>query len=290
MHSPVYTARYMSLADKLRKPAIMGIVNVTPDSFSDGGEFFDVDSAVSHAQRLGEEGADIIDIGGESTRPGAEPVSIQEELRRTVPVIERVAELVEVPISIDTYKLEVAAGAVEAGASFVNDVSAFRLSPELAGFVADRELDVCLLHMQGLPRTMQDRPHYEDVVSEVKSFLAERLEYAVSEGVAEERVVLDPGIGFGKTVEHNVEILMRLEELLDLGRPIMVGTSRKSFLGVLTGRVEGERVAATVASNVWAYMKGAWAFRVHDVAATRDALAVAEAVAGTSRIEREVPS
>ncbi len=268
----------MRLADKVnhltRKPTILGILNVTPDSFSDGGRFFDTEAAVGHALELAEEGADAIDIGGESTRPGAEPVSVQTEIQRTVPVIEKVTSLIELPVSIDTYRLEVAEAAVKAGASMVNDISAFRVSPELAGFCAEHDLDVCLVHMQGEPRTMQDDPKYADVVDDVKSFLHERLQFAVSHGIDEGRVLLDPGIGFGKTVEHNMEILRRLGELTELGRPILIGTSRKSFLERITGREVGDRLSATIASNVFAYLKGATVFRVHDVSANHDALAV----------------
>ena len=275
----------MRLADKVnhveKKPAIVGILNVTPDSFSDGGRFLDTETAVAHALEMADEGADVIDIGGESTRPGAEPVSAQVEMQRTVPVIEKVTSLIEAPVSIDTYRLEVAEVAVRAGASMVNDISAFRVSPELAGFCAEHDLDVCLVHMQGEPRTMQEDPKYEDVVDDVKSFLSERMNFAVSQGIDERRVLLDPGIGFGKTLEHNMEILERLEELTELGRPILIGTSRKRFLGRITGREVGNRVAATVASNVIAYSRGASVFRVHDVAANRDALDVARAILPT---------
>ncbi len=216
---------------------LMGIVNVTPDSFSDGGRFTEVDAAVEHGRRLVAEGAAIVDVGGESTRPGAEPVSAEEELRRVLPVIEglRAAET-GAQISIDTSKAAVAKVALAAGASLVNDVSAFRSDPEMAGLVADGDADCCLMHMLGEPRTMQRDPQYEDVVDEVRSFLEERLAFAVGEGVSEARVLLDPGIGFGKTVEHNLELLDRLDELLGIGRPIAIGTSRKSFLAHVAAR------------------------------------------------------
>jgi dihydropteroate synthase len=257
----------------------MGVVNVTPDSFSDGGLFLDADAAVSHALRLADEGAAILDVGGESTRPGAEGVSSEEELRRVLPVIERVAAArTGAQLSIDTSKLEVAAAAVAAGATLVNDVTAFRAAPELAGLVADRGLDCCLMHMLGEPRTMQDDPRYDDVVSDVKAFLEERLAFAVREGVPEERVLLDPGIGFGKTAEHNLELLRRLDELVALGRPVVIGTSRKSFLGRLTGgRGVDERLPGTIATNVLALERGASIFRVHEVAPVLDALTVAAA-------------
>jgi dihydropteroate synthase len=255
---------------------IMGVVNVTPDSFSDGGAFEDPAAAIAHARRLASEGAGILDVGGESTRPGADPVPAEEELRRVVPVIEGLADA-DARISIDTMKLRVAEAAVDAGAGYVNDVTAFRHDPELASFVADRGLDCCLMHMLGEPRTMQRDPHYDDVVSDVKAFLSERMAFAVAAGVPEERIQLDPGIGFGKTLEHNLELLRRLEELTDLGRPLVIGTSRKSFLGRLTGRDVTERVHGTTATCVLALERGATVFRVHDVAAVADALAVAAA-------------
>jgi dihydropteroate synthase len=261
-----------------RPYVIMGVVNVTPDSFSDGGAFEDEVSAIAHARRLVSEGASIVDVGGESTRPGAEPVTAAQELERVIPVVEGVAGLgLPVQISIDTMKLAVAEAAIDAGASYVNDVTAFRHEPELAALVADRGVDCCLMHMLGEPRTMQQDPRYDDVVDDVKAFLEERLAAAVRAGVREERIQLDPGIGFGKTLEHNLGLLRRLDELTSLGRPLVIGTSRKSFLGRLTGRDVTERVYATVATSVIAFERGARVFRVHDVAATADALAVAAA-------------
>ncbi len=257
---------------------VMGIVNVTPDSFSDGGQWLDPGQAVRHGRELEAEGAALLDIGGESTRPGAEPVSEEEELRRVMPVIEGlVAAGTGAQLSIDTAKAPVAAAALGAGATFVNDVTALRGDPAIAGLAADHGADVCLMHMLGEPRTMQDNPRYGDVVSEVKGFLEERMAFAVGEGIAEERILLDPGIGFGKTLAHNLELLRRLHELAALGRPLVVGASRKSFLGRLTGRLVGDRVAATVAVNVLAFERGGRVFRVHDVAATHDALQVAAA-------------
>ena len=256
----------------------MGVVNVTPDSFSDGGAFDDDVAAIAHARRLVSEGAAIVDVGGESTRPGAAPVPAAEELARVMPVVEGIAGLgLAAQISIDTMKLEVAEAAIDAGASYVNDVTAFRHEPELAGLVADRGVDCCLMHMLGEPRTMQDDPRYDDVVADVKAFLEERMAFAVKAGVREEQIQLDPGIGFGKTLEHNLELLRRLDELAAIGRPIVIGTSRKSFLGRLTGRDVTERAYATAATSVIAFERGARVFRVHDVAATRDALAVAAA-------------
>jgi dihydropteroate synthase len=260
---------------------IMGIVNVTPDSFSDGGVFDDDIAAIAHGRRLIAEGAEIIDVGGESTRPGAAPVPPEAELDRVIPVIEGIAGLnLPVQISIDTMKLHVAERALDAGASYVNDVTAFRHDPDLAGLVADRGADCCLMHMLGEPRTMQDDPRYDDVVEDVRAFLEERMNAAIRAGVKEERIQLDPGIGFGKTLEHNLELLRRLDELVALGRPLVIGTSRKSFLGRLTGRDVTERVHATAATSVIAFERGATVFRVHDVAATRDALAVAAATFG----------
>ena len=259
----------------------MGVVNVTPDSFSDGGLYLDADEAVRHALELVAEGADMLDVGGESTRPGAEPVAADEERRRVVPVLEGVAAAgARVQLSIDTSKPDVAGAALDAGATYVNDVTAFRADPGMAGLVAERGVECCLMHMLGEPRTMQDDPRYEDVVSDVKAFLDERLAFAVAEGVREERVMLDPGIGFGKTLEHNLEILRRLDEIVALGRPVVVGTSRKSFLGRITGREVGERLPGTIATNVLALERGASVFRVHEVAPVRDALAVAAATVG----------
>jgi dihydropteroate synthase len=264
----------------MKPPVIMGVVNITPDSFSDGGLFLDADNAVAHGERLVEEGADILDLGGESTRPGSDPVPEAEELRRVVPVVERLAGS-PARLSIDTTKAAVARAGIEAGATIVNDVSAFRFDPELAGVVAGAGADCVLMHMLGEPRTMQDDPRYDDVVADVKAFLEERLRFAVDEGVPEERVWLDPGIGFGKTVEHNLELLRRLDEVAALGRPLVVGTSRKTFLGRLTGgRPEHERLAGTIATNVLALERGATVFRVHDVAQVKDALDVAAATLG----------
>ena len=267
----------------LHRPFVMGILNVTPDSFSDGGRHFDHGDAVEHGRRMVEEGAHIVDVGGESTRPGAEPVSADEELRRTIPVVERLvagrdAGPAHVRVSIDTSKAEVASAALGAGARIVNDVTAFRASPEMAGIVAGAGADCVLMHMQGEPRTMQEDPRYGDVVSEVKAFLEERLTFAVSEGVPQESVWLDPGIGFGKSVEHNLELLRRLDEIAALGCPVVVGTSRKSFIGRVAGDPgEGSRIGGSVATAVLAWERGASVFRVHDVAQTVEALQLAGA-------------
>jgi dihydropteroate synthase len=257
---------------------VMGVVNVTPDSFSDGGLYVDAAAAIAHGRELEAEGALILDIGGESTRPGAEPVSEADERDRVIPVIEGLcAAGVTARISIDTSKAAIAAAALDAGATLVNDVTALRGDPAMAELVARSGVDCCLMHMLGEPRTMQDHPHYGEVVSDVKAFLEERMAFAVAHGIAEERILLDPGIGFGKTVEHNLQLLSRLGELASLGRPIVVGTSRKSFLGRITGRPVDRRLAATVATNVLAYERGARVFRVHDVGPVHDALLIAAA-------------
>ncbi len=258
------------------RPAVMGVVNVTPDSFSDGGVFLDPATAIAHGLELIAEGADIVDVGGESTRPGAGPVPAADELARVVGVVEGLVGR-GARVSVDTMKAPVARAALAAGATYVNDVTALRHDPDMAALVAESGADCCLMHMLGEPRTMQEAPRYHDVVDDVRAFLEERLAFAVAAGIAEDRVQLDPGIGFGKTLEHNLELLRRLGELTTLGRPLLVGVSRKSFLGRITGREPADRVAATVAANVIAYERGARVFRVHDVAAVADGLAVAAA-------------
>jgi dihydropteroate synthase len=258
---------------------LMGVVNVTPDSFSDGGLYLDPEAAIAHGRELAGAGAEILDVGGESTRPGAEAVPEEEELRRVIPVIEGLAAS-EVQISVDTSKAAVAAAALDAGAEIVNDVTALRGDPEMAGLCAERGATVVLMHMRGNPRTMQDDPRYEDVVAEVKELLAERREAATAAGIAEERVWLDPGIGFGKTAAHNMELLRRLGELRELGRPLVIGTSRKSFIGRVDGSAAADRLGGTIASSVLAAAEGAEVLRVHDVAEVRQALTVAAAILG----------
>jgi dihydropteroate synthase len=255
----------------------MGVVNVTPDSFSDGGVNLDPRAAVASARLMLAEGAAIVDVGGESTRPGSASVTADEELRRVVPVLE---ELDAVPVSIDTFKAEVAARALELGAEVVNDVTALRGDPALAGVVAETGAYLCLMHMRGEPRTMQDDPRYDDVVAEVARFLDERLAFAVAQGIPEEAICLDPGIGFGKTVEHNFELLRRLDELTALGRPILVGISRKSSLGKLMGDPDATTgsTAASVGAAVLAYERGASIFRAHDVREHVEALTAARAI------------
>jgi len=254
---------------------IMGIVNVTPDSFSDGGLYLDPEAAIAHGRELVAEGADILDVGGESTRPGAAEVGAAEEIRRVVGVIEALTAGGAV-VSVDTSKAEVAAAAIDGGATIVNDVTALA-DPAMAPLCAERGVELVLMHMQGTPRTMQENPDYDEVVADVRDFLATRIESAVSAGVAEERIWIDPGIGFGKTVEHNLELIKRLGELRALGRPILLGASRKSFLGKITGSEVGDRIGGSLAAALIGVQAGADAVRVHDVAATRDALAVLEA-------------
>jgi dihydropteroate synthase len=256
----------------------MGVVNVTPDSFSDGGRYLDADAAVRHGEELARDGAEILDVGGESTRPGATEVDEVEELRRVEPVVAALAG--DVTVSIDTSKLAVAEAALDAGASIVNDVTAFKHDPEMAGLCAERGVGVVLMHMPGNPRTMQDDPTYVDVVDDVKAFLAERMEFAVGQGIEEERIWLDPGIGFGKTLEHNLELLRRLRELRELGRPLVVGTSRKSFIGKVDGSDVEDRIGGSIATSVLAAAEGADVLRVHDVAEMTQALAVTNAVLG----------
>jgi dihydropteroate synthase len=258
---------------------LMGVVNVTPDSFSDGGLYLDPEAAVAHGRELAEAGAEILDVGGESTRPGAVPVSAAEELRRVVPVIQALSGS-GARISVDTSKAAVAAAALDAGAEIVNDVTALRADPEIAPLCAARGATVVLMHMLGEPRTMQEDPRYDDVVAEVRAFLAERLEAAVAAGIAEERVWLDPGIGFGKTGAHNMELLRRLGELCELGRPLVIGTSRKSFIGKVDGSPADQRLGGTIATSVLAAAEGAAVLRVHDVAEVRQALTVAAAILG----------
>jgi dihydropteroate synthase len=266
-------------------PVVVGILNVTPDSFSDGGNFLDPGAAAEHAASLLDEGAGIIDVGGESTRPGSDPVPQEEEVRRVVPVISRIiAARPEAVISVDTYRSATAAAALDAGASIVNDVTALRGDPRMISVVAEARCPVILMHMQGEPKTMQSEPRYTDVVREVKDFLRSRAEHAVATGVSQENIIVDPGIGFGKSLDHNLVLLRDLESIVDLGFPVLVGASRKKFIGSITGvQAAADRVFGTVATTVLAYEKGATLFRVHDVRANSEALAVAEAVLHASR-------
>jgi len=261
----------------LNRPYVMGIVNVTPDSFSDGGQFSATDKAIAHALQLIAEGADILDIGGESTRPNALPVSVDEELSRVIPVIEALSRISTVPVSIDTYKPEVMRLAIAAGADMVNDIRALQ-EPNALDIVANSNVGVCLMHMQGTPLTMQVNPHYDNVVNEVKDFLQTRLQASIHAGIESARIMLDPGFGFGKTREHNITLIQQLENFTELGQPLLVGLSRKSVLGQMTGNDVDTRLYASVAASVIASLKGANIIRVHDVKATVDALKVVAAI------------
>jgi len=260
----------------LARPLIMGIINVTPDSFSDGGRFFSAAAAVAHARQLIDEGADLLDVGGESTRPGADPVTLDEERRRVLPVLEALADA-RVPLSVDTQKPELMREAVAAGAAMVNDVNGFEAFGALAA-VAGSRCAICIMHKQGNPQTMQRSPQYVDVVTDVRDYLSQRIAAAEQAGIARERMVVDPGFGFGKTLEHNLELLRRLDELAALTVPVLAGLSRKSMIGKLTGSDPGDRLAGSIAAALFAVQRGAAIVRVHDVAATRDALAVWKAV------------
>ena len=263
----------------LSRPVVMGVLNVTPDSFSDGGEFFDTQTAVSHALRMAQQGAVFIDVGGESTRPGAAAVDVDEELRRVIPVIERLRDATPAVISIDTSKPEVIRAAAAAGAGLVNDVRALRAPGALEAAISSG-CAVCLMHMQGEPRTMQDAPAYGDVVDEVAAFLRERIAACRAAGLSDDRILIDPGFGFGKTLEHNLTLLRRLGELTTAGPPLMIGLSRKSMVGTLTGRPAGERVLGSAVLAAIAALAGARVVRAHDVAATVEALSVVAAVRG----------
>jgi dihydropteroate synthase len=267
----------MRIEERFSRPSVMGVVNVTPDSFSDGGVHFRAEDAIGAVRRMLDEGAAIVDVGGESTRPGSEGVTLDDELHRVIPVL---AALSGLPLSIDTAKAEVARRALELGAELVNDVTALRGDPDLAGVVADAGAYLCLMHMRGEPRTMQEDPRYDDVVAEVAAFLEERLAFAVDQGIAEERICLDPGIGFGKTVEHNVELIRRLDVLVALGRPVMIGFSRKRSLGRMLGDPDATKgsVSASLGAAVAAYERGATILRVHDVRETVEALTIAGAL------------
>lgn len=259
-----------------RRTLVMGILNVTPDSFSDGGRFFDPARALEQARRMIAEGADLLDVGGESTRPGAAPVAEDEESRRVIPVIEAIRAESDIPLSIDTAKAAVAARALGAGADIINDVTALTADPDMPAVAARFGAGVILMHMQGTPRTMQADPRYADVVREVREYLAARLAALAARGLAPEALAVDPGIGFGKTLEHNVQLLARLETLAGLGRPMVVGLSRKSFLGRITGRDAGERLAGGLGAAAWAVARGAHIIRTHDVKETCDAVRIVD--------------
>jgi dihydropteroate synthase len=270
----------LSLLKHAARPLIMGIINVTPDSFADGGQFFDRAAAISQARALAEAGADILDVGGESTRPYAEPISLKEELRRVLPVIEAIRDNISLPVSIDTYKSQVARAALSAGASIINDISALRFDPDMAHLAREARVPVILMHMQGSPRDMQVNPRYYDLLGEIKAFFQERLDFALSQGLSREMLILDPGIGFGKTFDHNLEILNNLHVFHDLGCHLLVGPSRKAFIGHLLGGVPaGEaRDVGTLAALAMAVIRGAHIIRVHNVAYARQFLTVLQAI------------
>jgi dihydropteroate synthase len=273
----VITTRHGPI-DMSRRTAVMGIVNVTPDSFSDGGRYFDAARAVAHGERMAHEGADLIDVGGESTRPGALPVSAEEEIARVIPVIRGLRRKISLPISIDTMKSKVARAALDEGADVINDISALGFDAAMASLAAAEKVPVALMHMQGTPRTMQQSPSYGDVVEEVRTYLHSRMQFAVESGVETERIVIDPGIGFGKNLEHNLALLRGLAALTALGRPVLVGTSRKTFLGKLLDAAPEERLEGSLAAAVAAVLAGANIVRVHDVKEAVRAVRIADAL------------
>jgi dihydropteroate synthase len=279
---PRWSALNRVIVDDAR-PRIMGILNVTPDSFSDGGRAYRVESAVRHAESLLAEGADILDLGGESSRPGAEPIPLREELRRILPVLDAVRGFSDIPISIDTTKAEVARQALDAGADIINDISALRGDAEMTRVIADRGAGVVLMHMAGTPATMQLNPTYANVVTEVYDMLAGRIDDLQTQGIGRERIAIDPGIGFGKTLDHNLSLLQQLSRFVNLGCVVLVGTSRKGFLGTITGRPLHQRDPASVVSSLWACTQGARVVRIHDVGGMADALRVWNALRGPER-------
>lgn len=278
---PFWMGRGRLLADDGR-PRVMGILNVTPDSFSDGGRWASFEAAVAHAEQMSAEGADLIDLGGESSRPGAEPVSVEEELRRVLPVLEAILDCTSLAVSVDTAKPEVARRAIQAGAAVVNDIGGLR-DPEMVRSVADSDAAVVLMHMAGTPQTMQIDPLYDDVVTEVRDWLARAVERAEAAGIARERIAVDPGLGFGKTHQHNLDLLRNLPAFATLGCPVLVGLSRKGFLGQITGRPRQERVTASVVGTLASAVRGARVLRVHDVGAMVDAVKMWDALMGWDR-------
>jgi dihydropteroate synthase len=278
---PERTSRFFTrhgAIDMSGRTALMGVLNVTPDSFSDGGRYFEIDKAVARGMELVEEGADIVDVGGESTRPGARAVTLAEELDRVIPVIRELRRATSVPISIDTYKAEVARAALAAGADMINDVSALGFDPAMSALAAGEEVPVVLMHMQGVPRTMQDNPYYVDVLGEVKSYLKGRMEAAIRAGIKSDHIIVDPGIGFGKTLAHNLALLRGLPRIVELDAPVLVGLSRKTFIGKILGVEPEGRLVGSLAAAVAAVLGGANILRVHDVKESREALRVADAI------------
>ncbi len=282
-----YTIKWNGFQLELgKKTCIMGILNTTPDSFSDGGKYLNRDAAVSHGLQLVQDGADILDIGGESSRPFSEPVSAMEEMERVIPVIEKLASRIKVPISIDTTKAEVANEALKAGASIINDISAFNIDPEMAGIAASHNVPVILMHMKGKPKTMQVNPHYDDLMQEIIDFLFQRAEFAEKAGIKKEYIILDPGIGFGKTVEHNLMLIKNLKQIHDMGFPVLMGPSRKSFVQKILSDINKKEITAasvetgqaTLAAVAACVMNGAHIVRVHDVAAVKPLIQIIDAI------------
>ena len=257
---------------------LMGVLNVTPDSFSDGGRFFKLEEAIKQGLKLAEEGADMIDIGGESTRPGSEPVTIEEELRRVIPVIEELTKMIQAPISIDTYKSRVAKEALDSGASMVNDISGLRFDPEMKKVIAEYDVPVVLMHIQGTPKNMQESPKYENLLEDIKSYLNQSISIAEEAGIGEDKIIIDPGIGFGKTLDDSLKILKNLREFKSLGRPVMVGVSRKSFIGKILDLPTDERLEGSLASMAVAIMNGANILRVHDVKESKRVAKLVDAI------------
>lgn len=274
--------------DMRRRTALMGILNVTPDSFSDGGRYLEARKAIARGVELAEEGADIIDIGGESTRPGARPLSAPEEIERVVPVVRELRRVISIPLSIDTVKAEVARAALDAGADVVNDISALRFDPAMISLIVEEKVPVVLMHMQGTPRTMQQEPHYQDVMREVKDFLRSRVAFSVERGVAPERIVIDPGIGFGKDLEHNLALIRGISTLTSLAQPVLVGPSRKTFIGKILNVGPDDRLEGSLAAAVAAALGGAGMIRMHDVKEARRAMALADALRFGSAEKRDV--
>ena len=264
--------------DLCSRTHLMGVLNITPDSFSDGGRFLDPRDAVEQALMMAEQGADIIDVGGESTRPGADSITVDEELRRVIPVIKRIVKKTDIPISIDTYKSEVAAKALDAGAGMINDISALRFDPEMKKIASRYGVPVVLMHIQGTPRNMQDNPHYDNVIQEISDYLRESIQMAENSGIDEDKIIIDPGIGFGKRLEHNLEILKKLNKLESLGKPILVGLSRKSFIGKVLDLPLGERLEGSLAALAVAIQNGAKIIRVHDVKESKRAARMVDAI------------
>ena len=272
------------LLSKKKRSLIMGILNVTPDSFSDGGEYFEKNLAVDYALKMVDQGADIIDIGGESTRPFSDPVSFEEEISRVIPVIESIRKNSDVCISIDTTKSKVALAALESGASFINDISAMEIDPEMVNVALKFDCPLVLMHMKGIPKNMQDNPKYKSLINDIKKYLLNRIDFAISKGIDRKKIIIDPGIGFGKTVENNFELINNLEQFVEMKLPVLLGASRKSFIGVTLDLPEKERMEGSIAANIIGLQKGAKIFRVHDVVETNRAMVIANKIFNSNNL------